>query len=715
MRIGVLTSGGDAQGMNAALRAAVRRGLALGAEVVGIHEGYAGMVAGGEKIVPVRWGDVSRILHLGGTHFGTARAPAFREPEGRRTAVLNLLHAGVDRLAVIGGDGSLTGASVLCDEWAGHLSALVEEGRVSADVAAAHPVLRVVGMVGSIDNDLWGTDRTIGCDSALHRIVDAVDTLTSTARSHQRSFVVEVMGRHCGFLALAAAVCTGADYLLIPEAPRADWRNELVNAVRAGRALGKRKAIVIVAEGATDIEGRDIESNEVQEVLEAELEVETRVTVLGHVQRGGAPTAYDRVMSTILGARGAEVLLKMGPRDEPMVMATWGDRVFPRPLRECLTKTREIATAIRTGDHARAVEERGPEFAGLLSMFDRLSHEAEGVNQEHPKRLLLVQVGAPAPGMNAATRAFVRMVKGLGHIPLVALDGLRGLLADQVSELGWADVSGIASLGSTILGTRRGHHGEPGELAAAVRRHKLDGVVVSGGFEALAAARELGEAGVPVAVVPATISNNVPGSDPVVGVDTALNVICEAVDTLKQSAIGSRDRVFVVEVMGRRCGYLATVAGLGSGAEIVYTHESGVSLERLRNDVASLAKAYDDGRSVSIVLMADKASDVFDANALARIFEAESGGRFDTRVCVLGHLQQGGRPAPQDRLLAVRLVSHAVTHLTEGTGQVLVGIVHGDIEVVPVASLASQTDPVNRRPSVPPYADWADVAESMRG
>lgn len=714
MRVGVLTSGGDAQGMNAALRAVVRRSLALGAEVMGIHEGYAGLVAGGDRIAPCSWGDVARILHLGGTHFGTARSAEFRERPGRRRAVQNLLAAGIDRLAVIGGDGSLTGASLLRAEWSDHVAELVASGTVSPSVAEKHPALRIVGMVGSIDNDLWGTDRTIGCDSALHRIVGAIDTLTSTARSHQRSFVVEVMGRHCGFLALAAAVCTGADYLFIPEAPEADWEHDLVQAVRAGRALGKRKAIVIVAEGAVDVHGAPVQSAQVRAVLERELQVETRVTVLGHVQRGGAPTSYDRVMSTILGARGAEALLEMGPADPPLVMASYGDRVFPRPLEECLRRTQATAEAIRGGDRDLAVGERGDEFAELLSLHERLSHQAEQPGVASPRRMLVVHVGAPAPGMNAATRAFVRLVRGLGHVPLVAQDGLRGLVAGSVSEASWSDVSGIASLGSTVLGTRRGHGGRPGCVPEAVRAHRVDGVALVGGFEALAVARELGEAGIPVAVVPATISNNVPGTDPTIGSDTALNVICEAVDHLKQSAIGSRDRVFVVQVMGRRCGYLATVAGIGSGAELAYTHEEGVSLDRLQHDVSRLVRDYDDGRTVSIVLVADGASDVYDATALARIFEAESGGRFDTRVCVLGHLQQGGRPAPQDRLLAVRFVDRAVSHLVRGTGAVLVGMQHGDIHLVPVGDLAGQTDEANRRPTVPPHADWEDVASSMR-
>ena len=246
-------------------------------------------MVGGPHLRACGFDDVSNVLHLGGTVFGSARSEAFRFEAGRRKAVAHLVHAGLDRLVVIGGDGSLTGADRLRSEWSGHLAALVADGEITPAQARAHPELFLVGLVGSIDNDLWGTDMTIGCDSALHRVVDAVDTLTSTARSHQRSFVVEVMGRSCGYLALAAAACTDADFVLIPESPPLDWRAELCEALANAAAAGRRKRIVVLAEGAADRSGQPIRADEVRQTIEAHLGLETRVTVLGHVQRGGAP------------------------------------------------------------------------------------------------------------------------------------------------------------------------------------------------------------------------------------------------------------------------------------------------------------------------------------------------------------------------------------------------------------------------------------------
>ena len=697
-QIGVLTSGGDAPGMNPAVWASVRRALSRGASVAAIHEGYAGLVSG--DIRSCSWEDVSYILHRGGTDIGTARCAAFREPAGRRAAVRNLVLAGIDRLVIIGGDGSLTGADRLRAEWLDHLSALVASGALPPSALATHPHLHIVGLVGSIDNDMWGTDMTIGCDSALHRIVDAVDTLTSTARSHQRSFVVEVMGRHCGYLALAAAACTDADYLFIPEAPVADWPERLCAALRAGRAHGKRKSIVLVAEGACTPDGQPIPSAAIQSVIEAQLGYETRITVLGHTQRGGTPSAYDRILPVRLGAQAADTLLEMPPGAPPVLLATAGDRIVSRPLMECVARTVDFGRAVRTGSALPRIQERGALFNELLSLQTALSSPPS--TAPSGQRILIAHVGAPAPGMNAAVRAAARLGLIAGHVVLGAVDGLKGAARGDVRAVGWDEVSSIAAIGGTILGTDRwvpDSASRKEALFQSLRAHQVTGVLLIGGFEALIAGKHLAELGLPVGMVPATISNNVPGTERSVGCDTAVNVICEAADRLKQSAIGSRDRVFCVEVMGRRCGYLAAAGGLAAGAELIYTHEQGIDLSGLRQDTASLRQAFDAGQHVGLVLIADGASDAYDARALARIFADEGGGRFDTRVCVLGHLQQGGRPAPRDRITGARLAAVALQHAASGEGGLtVVGLQDNLIVTTDGEALLASSDRVHRRP-----------------
>lgn len=279
-RIGVLTSGGDAPGMNAAIRAVVRTGIDKGWEVFGVRQGYEGLING--DFIPMNRRSVSNIIQLGGTMLGSARCPEFKTPEGRSKAIRALNQNEIDALVIIGGNGSQTGAH-----------ALSEMG------------FPVVGVASTIDNDLYGSDITIGVDSALEVALEAVDRLKVTAASHQRAFLVEVMGRDCGYLALMVALAGGAEYVVIPEVEVDPdvLAAELVSAYERG----KSHALVVVAEGATyNAEKLAAYFQEHKERLGFDL----RVTNIGHVQRGGAPTASDRVMATQLGAGAVDCLAR---------------------------------------------------------------------------------------------------------------------------------------------------------------------------------------------------------------------------------------------------------------------------------------------------------------------------------------------------------------------------------------------------------------------
>lgn len=205
----VLTSGGDSPGMNPALRAIVRVAIFNNMKPFAVYEGYQGLVEGGDKLKEITWNEVSGIHCRGGTIIGSARCKEFRTVEGRLKACENLVKKGINNLAVIGGDGSLTGANIFKEEWNGHVKQLLKSKIISQEEATKYGHLNIVGLVGSIDNDMCGTDMTIGADTCLHRIMEALDCLTSTAASHQRSFVLEVMGRHCGYLAQMAAIAGG--------------------------------------------------------------------------------------------------------------------------------------------------------------------------------------------------------------------------------------------------------------------------------------------------------------------------------------------------------------------------------------------------------------------------------------------------------------------------------------------------------------------------
>lgn len=276
-RIAVLTSGGDAPGMNAAIRAVVRCGVGEGWEVLGVRDGYKGLMEGAFLQLGPR--DVGGIIQLGGTILGSARAPEFKEESGREKALAQLREREIDALAVIGGNGSQTGAN-----------ALYEMG------------FPVVGIASTIDNDLAGSDITIGVDTALNIAIEAIDRLKVTASSHRRAFLVEVMGRDSGYLALMSGIAGGAEAIVIPEVPTTP--ETVAEEIHEAYARGKAHGIIVVAEGAFDAE----ELVDYFKQNQPELGFELRATTLGHVQRGGAPGAFDRLLATRLGAGAVEQL-----------------------------------------------------------------------------------------------------------------------------------------------------------------------------------------------------------------------------------------------------------------------------------------------------------------------------------------------------------------------------------------------------------------------
>ncbi|KAJ1777601.1 6-phosphofructokinase, alpha subunit [Coemansia sp. RSA 2523] len=677
--IGILTSGGDAQGMNACVRAVVRMSIARNCRPFLVYEGYQGLVDGGDKIREAGWSDVSGFLTLGGTMIGTARCAAFREIEGRRTGVLNLIKHGIDALVVIGGDGSLTGADRLRAEWPDHVRALEREGRIGREEARKYSSLMIVGMVGSIDNDLASTDMTIGACSALERICESVDAILSTATSHQRAFVVEVMGRHCGWLALNAAISTGADYLFIPEAPpKNGWEDAMCATLKASRDAGKRTSLVIVAEGAVDRQLRPIRANEVRDILATRLGYDTRVTILGHVQRGGAPAHFDRFLGTMQGAEAVEAILRATPSTPSLVIGMLENKITTQPLKEAIELTGQVAQAIESLNFDRAMGLRSASFAKQLTSYKEIANFNPDSKMKLPNeqrlRIAIVHAGAPAGGMNTATRSAVRLCINRGHTVLGVHNGFPGLMRGEISELDWLTVDGWTIAGGSRLGTNRDQPGlQMGAVAYQMQKHNVQALMVVGGFEAFTAVLELGRNRtqypafcIPMVLVPATVSNNVPGTEFSLGADTAANVIVRSTDMIKQSASSNRRRVFVIEVQGGNCGFLAVTAGLSGGSTTVYTPEEGVDLTRLQRDIAHLRARYikELGRSEGrVTLCNENASKIYSTEMIASIYEAESGGFYGARTSVLGHLQQGGTPSPLDRCRANTMAVDSVNWL----------------------------------------------------
>lgn len=278
-KIAVFTSGGDAPGMNANIRAVVRTAIYYGMSVVGVHNGYEGLIDG--DMFEMTSKDVSNIIQLGGTMLGTARSERFMTVEGRNQAYANLQKFGIEGIVACGGNGTYTGAMVFMEE---------------------HPDIRIVGTPGTIDNDLWGTDNTIGYDTAVNTAMNAIDNIKDTANSHGRVFFIEVMGRDAGFIALRSAIATGAEAVLVPE--KFSDLNELVHTLNTNYENKKRASIVVVAEG--DDAGDAFEV--VKQIRHRLLSKDIRITVLGHIQRGGRPTVADRVLASRLGLEAVRAL-----------------------------------------------------------------------------------------------------------------------------------------------------------------------------------------------------------------------------------------------------------------------------------------------------------------------------------------------------------------------------------------------------------------------
>uniref|UniRef100_A0A6Q2X4F2 6-phosphofructokinase n=1 Tax=Esox lucius TaxID=8010 RepID=A0A6Q2X4F2_ESOLU len=684
--IAVLTSGGDAQGMNAAVRATVRVGLYTGAKVYFVHEGYQGLVDGGDNIRPATWESVSMMLQLGGTVIGSARCMDFRGREGRTKAALNLVKLGITNLCVIGGDGSLTGANQFRTEWSTLLIDLLKAGKITKEEAKRSSHLNIVGMVGSIDNDFCGTDMTIGTDSALHRIIEVVDAITTTAQSHQRTFILEVMGRHCGYLALVTALSCGADWVFVPEMPPEEgWEEHLCRRLANQRARGCRLNVIIVAEGAMSRDGNAISSEDIKKLVEKSLGFDTRTTVLGHVQRGGTPSAFDRILGSRMGVEAVMALLEATPETPACVVSLSGNQAVRLPLMECVQVCK-------------------------VRLFSHLANPKSNIN------VAILNVGAPCAGMNAAVRSAVRIGIIQGHNMLAVHDGFEGLAHGNF-------ITWLFLLPSKYIE----------EISLTIAKFNIHSLVIIGGFEAYVGGLELvtarekyEELCIPMVVIPATVSNNVPGSDFSIGADTALNTITSTCDRIKQSAAGTKRRVFIIETMGGYCGYLATMAGLAAGADAAYIYEDKFSIRDLETNVEHLVQKMKTDVKRGLILRNENCNANYTTDFIFALYSEEGKGVFDCRKNILGHMQQGGTPTPFDRNFGTKMGSKAVLWITEKLKEVyrhgrifantpdsacLLGMRKRALTFQPLADLKDQTDFEHR---IPKTSWWLKLRPIMK-
>lgn len=398
------------------------------------------------------------------------------------------------------------------------------------------------------------------------------------------------------------------------------------------------------------------------------------------------------------------------------------------PLMECIQKTQAVAEAIAAKDYERAMELRSSSFKDafrtLKTMVRALPHPVEPGQKRF--RIAVLHAGAPAPGMNTAARAAIRLGLDQGHIMLGVRNGFEGLVEGEVEEMEWMSTSGWATQGGSLLGTNRlvPKGSDLYAIARVIEDHKIDALLVIGGWAAYEAVhlmlsnrQNYPAFNLPIICLPASINNNLPGSELCIGADTALNSIVDAVDKIKQSAVATR-RCFVVEVMGHYCGYLALMSGLATGAERVYMHEEGITLRDLQTDVEKLTEGFLSGKRLGLMIRNEYANPIYNTNFICALFEEEGRDVFDVRPAILGHLQQGGDPSPFDRIQANRLARLCLEFLIEecnkdGNCSAFIGLQNGKIQFHDMRDFERMVESAYQRPREQWWLDLRPIASLL--
>ncbi len=686
-RVAVLTSGGDAPGMNACLRGVVRAGLNKGWEVFGIRDAYRGLVGGGDNIFRLDWVDTSWNFREGGTFLGSVRyVPLMGDTQEARKlkqkALQNLKRLGITGLVVIGGDGSLTGAYEL-------FAFLKQHGPLVPELNNLE--LSIVGIPGSIDNDIAFTDMSIGADTTLNTIVDCIDKLRDTATSHKRISIVEVMGRLRGYLAVMSGLATGADRIFIREEKMTQYElHAMLHALEESFAHGQKAGVIVRSEGAL------FSTNFLKETIAVLLEPkrDVRETVLGHLQRGGNPTAFERILATRMGVKAIQLMEETFP--EPQMVGLSEGRMTAVPLGNCLVRIRE------------------PEFRGELSPNTKSAFRLNRLLEETPDKMAkdirigVLTDGNNVSGMNMALRAVARLAINGGMEVVGIKGGFSGLAQGlgNVFHLEWSmlEMKGILRRAGTLLGVS-GTSIPMGEqdLSAMQRQVEnlaLDGLVVIGNGQTYECAARLSQLiRPPVVGIPADLRCIMRGTDWVIGMDSAVNDLIKGIDRAADAAHVLK-KIFLIHIRGEYCPCLIQSAALAGGAEIVIIDDEQTgSEEAIREKVATKIKYLESiitmGKSFATIIFfathPEKADRTLD---LIKQQIATTGMGLDTSVMCLETSLGGIIPTAFDRILAQRLGEKAMATLQNNMGKCehafhIIGI-HGK-EIT--ASPASETTP----------------------
>ncbi|KAI5192310.1 6-phosphofructokinase 1 [Nematocida minor] len=635
--LGIITSGGDAPGMNSAIWAIVKASTRNGARVLGVQNGYEGLIK--NEIQEITEQEAFQHMQTGGTFLRSARSEEFTTKEGLKKAVSTIKKREIDALVIIGGDGTMKGAG---------------------SIAEACPEISVVFVPGSIDNDIPGTE-SIGAATALHRIIEAIDCIESTMASHKRGFVLEVMGRDCGWLALTGAFATDASYVFLPEYPQGEeWKEKLQKSVT--EKSERHCTYVILSEGARHKSGEKVTAEEVCQAMSA-VGIETRSVVLGHTQRGGSPCAADRLIAPSLGVAAAEVALS-----RPGAYAIYtGDTERVLDLFVCINRCIQFNEIIKKEPDGVA-KVRGKEFVEMYESFESGSLNGKQKNcangrasKSKKSKDSEVKEGKETDSVEVSKKE----KESSGSMPnyAVAMIGLVGAGADTIlSKMEYyasARMKKVVNLTKHTYFIKRNSKIKKSELETdllhlkeIMNDKKIGTIVLIGGLDALAEGKRLSSVFENVYVIPCTVSNNVPGTTVSIGADTALDTITALCDNLKIEL--SRSVAYLVEVHGGACGYLSVATALAVGAlDCYFPEETGV-LSRLTRSLKALGLAFKKSSIPQLIIRGNGAMKGICNDTAARILEVDGTKTYIVRQCTLGHVQKGNKPTAVDRLRAAR-------------------------------------------------------------
>lgn len=826
LRIGVLTSGGDAPGMNSAVRSIIRTSLKNDIKVFGIYRGYEGLICG--DIRKLGWKSETEGSGQGGTFLLTDRSEKFRSREGRKEAAFNLLIRKITSLIVIGGDGSMSGAMTLKEEYEELCKELIAEGRVTPEaiekckqykdelktktklrVFGICPAecpeiysglestngkmkkngtsrsetnllidfeesdsseefdneigmvkesdikmettkpnsrfnLDVIGIPGTIDNDVVGIDFSLGSNTALTRIMEVVEKLNSTMRSHKRTFILECMGRDCGWLTLMAGFAVESDCILLPECLNAGWEEKMAQSVKTAYSNHNTKTFVFVSEGARDSKGEKISIKRIKDILFKE-GISARSLTIGHIQRGGMTCAFDRILGTLSGIKAVNCIISRPSKPELIGMKDGEIGIFD--LKEIVKQTSVVRKMLKDKRFDDVLALRDKAFQVIYKLHNdhqekllkkfpsrQLHHMDNKVGLAHEKlevlikkntevadhvsnlirtkttkklRIGILRDGMSSSGMNSALNSIVQVGLCNDCEIFYFLDGYDGIINLNVRKASLFEFSLSHNEGGAFIGTSQRKAVNIEEVKKKIERMGIDYLIVVGSTRNL----EYGKIIKNLIIIPACIENNFPGTRASIGSDTALNMILSGSEPSRLMALNTKRKIFIVEIGGKNCGYLTIMGGIACGVfEVIYPEECHL------NDLIKIKKRIKDAferqkEKTTLIFRNHNTFDSLPTDSICRILCSNTNIGYD--YTVLGNIQRGITPTGIDRINARVSAFKAIEVCLAGEGGGVIGTYDFLSTFTPLSKVLEQYDQESDTVKNPDWLKFSNICSSL--